>query len=83
MFGWIRRRQPRLVHTMIGHFLDGAAMGCMFGLVLYHTNTAGLGGLLESPQNAGAAALFLAQGALIFGTLGVAVGAMSLGREND
>lgn len=69
---------PRLVRFMIAHFATGAAMGAAFGLVLIRTDTAALRGLLESAGSAMPTALFLAQGALTFGTLGMAVAVMNL-----
>jgi hypothetical protein len=62
---------------MIEHFATGAAMGAGFGLVLIRTDTAGLRGLLEA-GSATPTALFLAQGALTFGALGMAVAVMNL-----
>ncbi|MGX0878227.1 hypothetical protein ACSSV4_002924 [Roseovarius sp. MBR-154] len=77
------QEMPRIVRFMIDQFMNGAVMGCAFGLVLVQTDTAGLARLLEGLPGAGPTALFLAQGALIFGALGMAVGVMSLGTERD
>jgi ABC-type cobalamin transport system permease subunit len=63
---------------MIEHFASGAVMGAAFGLVLIRTDTAGLRGLLEGAGTTMPTALFLAQGALTFGTLGMAVAVMTL-----
>jgi hypothetical protein len=68
---------------MIDSFMDGAVMGCIFGLVLIRLDTAGLGRLLEGYESAGPTALFLAQGALTFGTLGMAVAVMTLGDDSE
>lgn len=74
---------PQLIRFMIGHFADGAVMGCLFALLLIRLDTAGLGTLLESSESAGPTALFLTQAALSFGTLSVAVGIVSLGDDSD
>lgn len=73
---------PRLLRFMIDTFMDGAVMGCVFGLVMIRLDTAGLGTLLEGHGTAGPTALFLGQGALMFGTLGMAVAVITLGAED-
>lgn len=83
MLGRKWRQLPRLIRFMIDNFLDGAVMGCIFGLVLIRLDTGGLGTLLEGYKTAGPTALFLGQGALTFGTLGMAVAVMNLGADDD
>lgn len=83
MLGQKLKELPNVVRFLIDHFTNGAVLGCLFGLILIRTDTAGLGGLLEGSQSVGATALFLAQGALIFGAFGMAVGMMSLGTDSD
>jgi hypothetical protein len=83
MLGRDRWQLPRLIRFMIDSFMDGAVMGCIFGLILIRLDTAGLGSLLEGFKTAGPTALFLAQGALTFGTLGMAVAIMTLGDDAD
>lgn len=83
MLGRCWSQLPRLIRFMIDSFMDGAVMGCIFGLVLIRLDTAGLGRLLEGYESAGPTALFLAQGALTFGTLGMAVAIMTLGDESE
>ncbi len=83
MFAQKWQAMPRLIRFMIEHFADGAVMGCLFGLLVIRLDTAGLGTLLEATQTAGPTALFLAQAALSFGTLSIAVGVVSLSEESD
>jgi len=83
MLGRCWSQLPRLIRFMIDSFMDGAVMGCIFGLVLIRLDTAGLGRLLEGYESAGPTALFLAQGALTFGTLGMAVAVMTLGDDSE
>lgn len=83
MLGRCWSQLPRLIRFMIDSFMDGAVMGCIFGLVLIRLDTAGLGRLLEGYESAGPTALFLAQGALTFGTLAMAVAVMTLGDDTD
>lgn len=78
-----RQQLLRPERAMMLHFADGAALGCAFGLVLMQTDTAGLGTLLAGARPAWAAALFLGQGALIFGTVNTAAGVMILGADPD
>jgi len=83
MFSRKWQAMPRLIRFMIQHFADGAVMGCLFGLLLIRLDTAGLGTLLETAQSVGPTALFLAQAALSFGTLSIAVGIVSLRDNSD
>lgn len=83
MLGRCWSQLPRLIRFMIDSFMDGAVMGCIFGLVLIRLDTAGLGRLLEGYESAGPTALFLAQGALTFGTLGMAVAIMTLDDDSE
>lgn len=83
MFAQKWQAMPRLIRFMIQHFVDGAVMGCLFGLLLIRLDVAGLGRLLETSQTVGPTALFLGQAALSFGTLSIAVGIVSLGDDKD
>ncbi|MDF1710462.1 MAG: hypothetical protein P1U72_20435 [Paracoccaceae bacterium] len=81
MLGRNWRDLPRLIRFMMTQFMDGATLGCAFGLVLIRTDSIGLGQVLESYGSAGPTALFLGQGALTFGTLYMAFAVMTLGDE--
>jgi hypothetical protein len=82
MLGRKWQELPQLIRFLITNFMDGAAMGGLFGLVLIRLDTGGLGSLLERYDSAAPTALYLLQGGLTFGTLGMAVAVMSLGPDN-
>lgn len=74
---------PLLIRFMITNVMDGAVIGCVFGLILIRLDINGLGRLLEGYETAGPTALFLGQGALIFGALGFAVAVLNHGAEDE
>lgn len=74
---------PRLTRFMIDHFATGAAMGAGFGLLMIRMDIAGLRTLLEGAETAGPTALFLAQGALTFGAMSIAVAVCGLPDAED
>lgn len=70
---------PRLIRFMLSHFANGAVLGLSFGLALLWTDVGEIDRLLAASNNAAAlTALFFAQAALLFGTLGMSVAVMNL-----
>ncbi|WP_322889682.1 MULTISPECIES: hypothetical protein [unclassified Yoonia] len=69
---------PRVVRFLITYFVQGAVAGCVLGLVLIRTDTAGIGTLLESHNSGWPTLLFFLQGAVLFGTLASIVAVANL-----
>jgi hypothetical protein len=69
---------PRVVRFLITHFVHGAVLGCVLGLILIRTDTGGIGTLLESFETGWPTLLFFVQGAVQFGTLSSIVAVANL-----
>lgn len=70
---------PRLIRFMLCHFANGTVLGLAVGLVLLRADVGQLQTLFATSQHdAALTALFFAQAALLFGTLGMSVAVMNL-----
>ncbi|NEX46494.1 hypothetical protein [Pseudotabrizicola algicola] len=75
---------PRLLSFMLRQFCNGAVMGLAFAQLLLWANVGNLPALLASDPHGGAlTGFYFAQGALLFGTLGMSVALMNLSESDE
>jgi hypothetical protein len=70
---------PKLIRFLLSHFADGAILGLLLSEAILVTDFARLASLVATSGQGGALTiLFFAQSAMVFGTLNLAVGVLTL-----
>lgn len=70
---------PKLIRFLLSHFADGAILGLLLCEAILVTDFARLASLVETSGQGGALTLLLfTQSAMVFGTLNLAVGVLTL-----